>query len=87
MEWQRVDLVIGPFSWYHWQKLKEQTIREPASRRGIARWVVRRLTDPGDRPVHVQMLLRTELLPPPGADGPRTVKIKSLYDEALGGTS
>jgi hypothetical protein len=83
--WQRGDRVIGPFQWYHWQKLKEQSVREPASRRGIARWVVRELTSPGDRPVHVQMLLRTELLPAPGRDGPRTVSVKSLYDEALAG--
>ena len=27
---QRGDLVIGPFTWYRWQKLKEQLVREPA---------------------------------------------------------
>jgi len=82
--WQRGDLVVGPFRWYHWQKLKEQLVRQPASRRGVARWAVRELTDPADRPTHVQMLLRTELLPPPGQEGPRKVTVKTLYDEALG---
>jgi hypothetical protein len=82
--WQRGDLVVGPFRWYHWQKLKEQLVRQPASRRGVARWAVRELTDPGDHPIHVQILLRTELLHPPGQPGPRTVSVKPLYDEALG---
>lgn len=85
-EWQRGDRVIGPFSWYHWQKLKERVIREPGARRGLARWVVRQLTAPGDRPTHVLMLLRTELLPPPGTDSPNTVRVKPLFDEAIGPT-
>jgi hypothetical protein len=83
--WQRGDRVIGPFRWYHWQKLKERAIREPASRRGISHWVVRELTAAGERPVHVEMLFRKELLPAPGQDGPGTVTVESLYDEALTG--
>jgi hypothetical protein len=31
------------------------------------------------------MILRTELLPPPGADSPRTVGEEILYDETLTG--
>jgi hypothetical protein len=83
--WHRGDLVVGPFSWYHWQKLKEQAVREPVSRAGIARWVVRELTTPSERPVSVEMLLRSEFLPAPGKDGPMRVKVETLYAEKLGG--
>lgn len=83
--WQRGDRLIGPFAWYHWQKLKEQAIRVPDSRAGIVHWVVRQLTTPAERPIHVQMLFRNELLPQPGKDGPRTVTVKNLYDEPLSG--
>jgi hypothetical protein len=83
--WDRGDRVIGPFAWYHWQKLKEQAIREPGSRAGIAHWVVRELTTDAERPVRVQMFFRNELLPPPGNDGPKTVTMNTIYDEALNG--
>jgi hypothetical protein len=77
--------VIGSFAWYHWRKLKEQTIRVPESRAGIAHWVVRKFTGPSQRAVRVQMILRTETLPPPGKDGPRKHATKMLYDEDLAG--
>ena len=77
--------MIGPFTWYRWQKLKEQAIREPQSRAGIAHWVVRELTTLAERPVGVQILFRNELLPPPGKDRPKTVIVETLFDEALNG--
>jgi hypothetical protein len=83
--WQRGDRLIGPFAWYRWQKLKEQSIRNPDSRAGFAHWVVRQITTPAERPVRVQMLFRKELLPRPGKDGPTTVTVKNLYDEPLNG--
>jgi hypothetical protein len=83
--WHRGDRVIGPFAWYRWQKMKEQAIREPQGRAGIAHWVVRELTTPAERPVRVQIRFRNELLPPPGADGPKTVTVETLYDEVLNG--
>ncbi|WP_139797966.1 hypothetical protein [Mycobacterium noviomagense] len=83
----RGDRVVGAFSWYRWQKAKENLVRQPASRIGLAHWVVHRLTGRGERPVRVQMTLRTELLPPPGADGPRTTGTEILYDETLTGQS
>jgi hypothetical protein len=83
--WKPGDKVIAPFSWYRWQKLKEQAIREPASRPGLARWVVRELTTPAERPVHVLMLFRNEVLPPPGKKGPRPVSVKTLYSQPLKG--
>jgi hypothetical protein len=79
------DLVIGPFAWYRWQKLKEQTIRDRDSRAGIAHWVVRELTNPSEHPIRVQMAFRTEDLPPPGTDGPRTTHVETLYNEDLTG--
>jgi hypothetical protein len=81
------DLVIGPFAWYRWQKLKEQTIREAGTRPGIAHWVVRELTNPSEHPIRVQMVFRTEDLPAPGKDGPRTTNVETLYNEDLPGRS
>jgi hypothetical protein len=82
---QRGDRVIGPFAWYRWQKLKENAPREPDIRAGIANWVVRELTEPAEHAVRVQMILRTELLPPPGEVGPGTTTVETLYDETLSG--
>jgi hypothetical protein len=79
------DLVIGPFAWYRWQKLKENVVRAPEIRAGIAHWVVREITRPSERPVRVQMILRTEDLAPPGKDGPTTHNVETLYDEDLTG--
>jgi hypothetical protein len=77
------DLVIGPFAWYRWQKLKEQTIRQPDTRAGIAHWVVHELTNPAEHPIRVHMVLRTEDLPAPGKNGPRTTTVETLYNEDL----
>jgi hypothetical protein len=81
----RGDRVLGAFSWYRWQKAKENLVRQPDSRVGLAHWVVHRVTGRGERAARVQMILRTELLPPPGADSPRTVGEEILYDETLTG--
>jgi hypothetical protein len=79
------DKVIGPFAWYHWQKLKENVPRDPTMRADLARWVVRELTDPSEKPVRVQIIMRTEQLPPPGAQGHGAVGMQRLYDEVLTG--
>lgn len=81
--WQRGDRIIGHLSWYRWHKLKEQSVRQPASRPGLARWVVGELTSPVEQPVRVQMIFRNEMLPLPGQDGPRTVTDETLFDETL----
>jgi hypothetical protein len=80
---QKGDLVIGPFAWYHWQKLKENLVREPQIRAGVAQWAVRELIEPSERAVRVHMVLRTEDLPAPGTDGPKTTAVDTLYDETL----
>lgn len=79
----RGDLVTGPFAWYRWQKLKENAVREPSIRAGLAHWVARTVTDPSERAVRVQMIMRTEDLPPPGHDGPTATATETLYDEYL----
>jgi hypothetical protein len=81
----RGDRVAGAFAWYHWQKVKENLVHEPASRVGVAHWVVRRLTGRTERAARVQMILRTELLTAPGTGGPPTIGEEILYDEKLTG--
>jgi len=85
--WQPGDKVIGPFSWYRWQKLMEQVVRDPDSRAGLAHWAVRHVTSPGERPVHVEMVFRYQLLPAPGKDVIDDVSVTSLYSEDLNGRS
>jgi hypothetical protein len=81
----RGDRVVGAFAWYHWQKVKENLVHDPASRVGLAHWVVHQLTGNAERATRVQMILRTELLPAPGTDGPPTLGEEILYDEKLNG--
>jgi hypothetical protein len=84
--WQPSDKIVGPFAWYRWQKLKERIIREPSGRAGLAHWVVREVTSPAERPVHVAILFRSQPLPPPGGNGrPMPVRVETLYSESLGG--
>lgn len=82
----RGDRVVGTFAWYHWQKLKENLVREPGIRAGLAHWVIRQLTRLTERAVRVQMTLRAESLPAPGTNTPRTTDHEILYDEILTGT-
>jgi hypothetical protein len=77
------DRVLGPFHWYHWQKLKEQAIRQPDIRPGLSMWVVQHLTMPGDRTVHVQMLFRSKEFAPPGKATTSDFVTETLYDRRL----
>jgi hypothetical protein len=79
----RGDRVLGAFAWYHWQKVKENVVHDPASRAGVAHWIVHQLTGHSERAVRVQMILRTESLPAPGTNGPSTRGEEILYDEDL----
>ena len=81
----RGDRVVGAFAWYHWQKVKENAVHDPASRAGVAHWIVRRLTGRSERAVRVQMILRTESLPAPGTNGSPVPGEEILYDETLTG--
>lgn len=84
---QRGDLVIGPFTWYRWQKLKEQLVRKPAIRAEFARWVVRELAPPPAQPTFVEMTLRTTDMPPPGENSVPATALETLYAEDLTGHS
>jgi hypothetical protein len=77
------DRVLGAFHWYHWQKLKEQAIRQPATREGLSMWVVRHLTVPGDRPTRVQMLFHAQDFAPPGKPTTSDFVTETLYDRRL----
>jgi hypothetical protein len=78
---------VGQFAWYHWQKLKEQVIRQRDIRAGIAHWVVRKLTTPSERPLRVQMIFRAQDNPAPGKSGPMAATQEVLYDETLTGAT
>jgi hypothetical protein len=82
----RGDRVVGAFAWYHWQKVKENVVHDPASRVGVAHWIVHRLTGHAERAVRVQMILHTESLPAPGTDSSAVRGEEILYDEKLTGT-
>jgi hypothetical protein len=77
------DRLLGPFHWYHWQKLKEQAIREPDIRAGLAMWVVHHLTAPDERPLRVQMIFRATDLLPPGETGMPVTETQTLYNRDL----
>ena len=79
----RGDRVVGAFAWYHWQKLKENAVRQQTVRADLAHWVVRHLTASSERAARVQVILRTELLSPPGTDNPRTLSEETLHNEDL----
>jgi hypothetical protein len=78
---------VGQFAWYHWQKLKEQVVRQSDIRAGIAHWVVRKLTMPSENPIRVQMIFRAQDLPEPGKSGPAGTSQEVLYDETLTGAT
>ena len=79
------ERVIGQFHWYRWQKLKEQAIREPGIRAGLAMWVVRHLTTPGEQPQRVRMIFRSEELLPPGKVGTPATENDTLHEKDLTG--
>jgi hypothetical protein len=77
------DKVIGPFSWYHWQKLKENVFRDATMRADFAHWVVREITDPAESPARVQIIERLQDIPPPGQPSNGVMHKEVLYDEIL----
>lgn len=67
---------------YRWRKLKEEVIRHNKLRPGLAKYVVREVTEPGERAVRVLMVVQTETLPLPGDGEPKTVR-KLLFDQKI----
>jgi hypothetical protein len=81
----RSNRVFGVPTSHRWRKLKESLLTKPEIRPDFVAWVVRRLTAEGDRPVRVDMMLRTEDMPPPGSDEPGQSAVETLYSEDLAG--
>lgn len=79
----RNNRVFGVPTSHRWRKFKETLLTTPDIRPDFAHWVVRRLTGPDDRPVRVDMIVRTEDMPPPGTDGPGQTGLETLYSEDL----
>lgn len=82
----RLNPVFGVAFSHRWRGFKERLVTQPQIRPDFVRWVVRDLTGPDDRPVHVEMLLRTEELPPPGVSKPGRTTVQILYSENLTGS-
>jgi hypothetical protein len=61
--------LVDQLTWYRWHKLKEQAVRNPDLRAGIARWAADRLLAEDDYPAEVSMVLTTSGLRPPGEHG------------------
>ena len=79
------DPVVGVAASHRWRKLKESLLSEQQIRPQFAHWVVHELTGPSERVSRVQMILRTEVLPPPGTSGPGATGVETIYDEHLAG--
>jgi hypothetical protein len=78
--------VMGVASSHRWRKLKETVVTERQARPEFAHWVMGELTEPDERAVRIQIILRTEDLLPPGASGPGVIGVEKIYDENLAGT-
>jgi hypothetical protein len=82
----RRNQILGVAFSHRWRKFKEYLVTNDDIRPDFVHWVVRELTRPGDHPVRVDLLLRTEVLPPPGVQGPGSTGVQTLYSEYLTGT-
>ena len=81
----RGDPVVGQYSWYHWQKIKENLVRYPGIRASFCRWVAGEVAGSGATADRVRMVLRTVTLPPPGTSVPAVTSTTVLYDGTLTG--
>ena len=81
----RLQPVFGVAFSHRWRKLKETLLDEPQTRPEFVHWVVREMSRPGDRPLRVDMLLRGQDIPPPGAGRAGHVILERLYTEDLAG--
>jgi hypothetical protein len=77
------DRIVGVAVSHRWRKLKESLLSDPQIRPQIAHWVVHQLTVPAERETRVRLILRTQVLPPPGTSGPGATGAETIYDENL----
>jgi hypothetical protein len=66
-----------------WERLLKQAVIDPSVRPGLARWVVREVTDPSERAVSVAIIFHSQVLQPPGQEGGGATATKVLYQEDL----
>jgi hypothetical protein len=78
--------VVGVASSHRWRKLKQTLVTEAHVRPQFAHWVIGELTEPDERAIRVQIILRTEDLPPPGTSGPGPIGVQTIYDDKLEST-
>lgn len=71
---------------YRWRKMKEGVIKYEALRPAFAKWVVREVSDDGDKPVRVLVVLQSETLPLPGKGEPKTSRKLLLDQKVVSGT-
>lgn len=78
--------VLDQFSWYRWHKLKEQSVRVPEIRPGIAQWAAGQLLEPSEYPAKVSLILTTVPMTPPGYPRAKpTPATEILYTETMAG--
>ncbi|AGB25471.1 hypothetical protein Mycsm_05273 [Mycobacterium sp. JS623] len=65
--------------------MTETAMRQQDGRKELARWIVRQLTGPSERPVKVVMMFHFRVLPPPGESSKNPTGTKVIYEEALTG--
>jgi hypothetical protein len=68
-----------------WELMTYQATRQQDGRKDFARWVVKEVTGPSDRPVNVVMMYHFRVLPPPGEPSTGQTGTKVLYEETLTG--
>jgi hypothetical protein len=66
-----------------WEGLRDQAMRQQDGRRDFARWVVREVTGPSERPVKVVMMFHFKALMRPGQQTLGQIGTKILYEEVL----
>jgi hypothetical protein len=85
--WTFRDGERGVGWWDRWIMMSLATVADSTLRPQLAHWVVRQVAAPGERPVAVAVVLRTETLTAPGdSDGDgsrRPTATKILYQESL----
>jgi hypothetical protein len=78
--------VIDQFSWYHWHKLKEESVKVPDVRAGLTRWAAGQVAEPSEYPARAELILKTESFPAPGVVSPQSsTAFETLYTETLTG--
>jgi hypothetical protein len=82
---RRDDWLIGGIRSSHLHGAVHEAVWKPENREKFARWVVDELTQPSERAMRVQMIVRTEYLSPPGGQAPRT-EVTTIYDADVVGT-